>query len=132
MNNYDKDVFNGDIGTITEIDLEEGELLIEFDGRAVNYDVSDLDELSLAYATSIHKSQGSEYPAVVIPLAMQHFMMLERNLLYTGVTRGKKLVVIIGQAKAMAMAVKNLRSSRRITALAQRLKFLDVKFVEAP
>jgi exodeoxyribonuclease V alpha subunit len=112
--------------------LEEGELLIEFDGRAVNYDVSDLDELSLAYATSIHKSQGSEYPAVVIPLAMQHFMMLERNLLYTGVTRGKKLVVIIGQAKAMAMAVKNLRSSRRITALAQRLKFLDVKFVEAP
>jgi len=132
INNYDKEVFNGDIGTITEIDLEEGELLIEFDGRAVNYDVSDLDELSLAYATSIHKSQGSEYPAVVIPLAMQHFMMLERNLLYTGVTRGKKLVVIIGQAKALALAVKNLRSSSRITALTQRLKALDVKFVETP
>lgn len=91
VNNYDKEVFNGDIGTICSIDMEESELLIEFDGRQVAYDFSELDELSLSYAASIHKSQGSEYPAVVVPLAMQHYTMLERNLLYTGVTRGKKI-----------------------------------------
>jgi exodeoxyribonuclease V alpha subunit len=122
VNNYDKEVFNGDIGTISSIDLEESELIIEFDGREVTYDLNELDEVSLAYAASIHKSQGSEYPAVVIPLATQHYMMLERNLLYTGVTRGKKLVVVIGQPKALAMAVKNKRSSRRLTALAHRLR----------
>src|SRR5208282_3740272 len=121
-NNYDKEVFNGDIGTISSIDLEESELIIDFDGRPVKYDVNELDEVSLAYAASIHKSQGSEYPAVVIPLATQHYMMLERNLLYTGVTRGKKLVVIIGQPKALAMAVKNKRSAQRVTALAHRLR----------
>lgn len=125
VNNYDKEVFNGDIGTISSIEMEESELVIEFDGREVKYDVNELDELSLAYAASIHKSQGSEYPAVVIPLATQHFMMLERNLLYTGVTRGKKLVVVIGQAKALAMAVKNKRSARRLTALAYRLRHLS-------
>jgi len=122
VNNYDKEVFNGDIGTISSIDLEESELVIEFDGREVKYDVNELDEISLAYAVSIHKSQGSEYSAVVIPLATQHFMMLERNLLYTGVTRGKKLVVVVGQARALAMAVKNKRSARRVTALAHRLQ----------
>lgn len=122
VNNYDKEVFNGDIGTISSIDLEESELVIEFDGREVKYDVNELDEISLAYAASIHKSQGSEYPAVVIPLATQHFMMLERNLLYTGVTRGKTLVVVIGQPKALAMAVKNKRSAQRLTALAHRLR----------
>ena len=121
VNNYDKEVFNGDIGTISSIDLEEAELVIDFDGRAVTYDVNELDEVALAYAASIHKSQGSEYAAVVIPLALQHYMMLERNLLYTGVTRGKKLVVIIGQSKALAMAVKNKRSTTRTTALAYRL-----------
>ncbi|MCC6980058.1 MAG: ATP-binding domain-containing protein, partial [Candidatus Melainabacteria bacterium] len=125
VNNYDKEVFNGDIGTISSIDMEESELVIEFDGREVKYDVNELDEISLAYAASIHKSQGSEYPAVVIPLATQHFMMLERNLLYTGVTRGKKLVVVIGQPKALAMAVKNKRSARRLTALAYRLRHLS-------
>ncbi len=125
VNNYDKEVFNGDIGTICSIDMEESELLIEFDGRQVAYDFSELDELSLSYAASIHKSQGSEYPAVVVPLAMQHFTMLERNLLYTGVTRGKKLVVIIGQAKALAMAVKTKKSSRRVSALSQRLKHVS-------
>ena len=125
VNNYDKEVFNGDIGTITSIDLEESELLIDFDGRDVVYDANELDELSLAYAASIHKSQGSEYPAVVIPLAMQHFMMLERNLLYTGVTRGKKLVVIVGQSKALALAIKNKRSAGRQTTLAYRLKKLS-------
>ncbi len=122
VNNYDKEVFNGDIGTISSIDLEESEIVIEFDGREVKYEVSELDEISLAYATSIHKSQGSEYPAVVIPLATQHFMMLERNLLYTAVTRGKKLVVIVGQPKALAMAVKNQKSTQRLTALAHRLR----------
>jgi len=125
VNNYDKEVFNGDIGTIASIDLEESELVIEFGGREVKYDVSELDEVSLAYAASIHKSQGSEYPAVVIPLATQHYMMLERNLLYTGVTRGKKLVVVIGPPKALAMAVKNKRSARRKTALAHRLRHLS-------
>jgi len=125
VNNYDKEVFNGDIGTISSIDIEESELVIEFDGREVKYDFNELDEISLAYAASIHKSQGSEYPAVVIPLATQHFMMLERNLLYTGVTRGKKLVVVVGQPKALAMAVKNRRSSRRVTGLQY---FLQEKF----
>ncbi len=122
VNNYDKEVFNGDIGRIESIDMEEQEALVDFDGRNILYDFNELDELSLAYSTSIHKSQGSEYPAVVIPLATQHFMMLERNLLYTAVTRGKKLVVIVGQAKALAMAVKNLRSNERISALSYRLK----------
>lgn len=125
VNNYDKEVFNGDIGTITNVDPEEAELTIEFDGREVKYDVHELDEVSLAYAASIHKSQGSEYPAVVIPLAMQHYMLLERNLLYTGVTRGKKLVVVVGQPKALAMAVKNKRAARRLTALAERLRAMQ-------
>jgi exodeoxyribonuclease V alpha subunit len=129
VNNYDKEVFNGDIGTISEIDMEEQELLIEFYGREVNYDATDLDEISLAYAASIHKSQGSEYPAVVIPLAMQHFMMLERNLIYTAVTRGKKLVVIVGQPKALALAIKNKRSATRVTTLAHRLRRAPTTFV---
>jgi exodeoxyribonuclease V alpha subunit len=122
LNNYDKDVFNGDIGRIENIDAEEGVVRVDYDGRIVGYELSELDELALAYATSIHKSQGSEYPAVVIPLATQHYMLLERNLLYTGVTRGKKLVVIIAQPNALAMAVKTQRSGRRLTALAARLK----------
>ncbi|OAI06220.1 ATP-dependent RecD-like DNA helicase [Methylomonas methanica] len=121
INNYDKEVFNGDIGVIKAIDLEESHVKILFDDREVDYEFSDLDEITLAYATSVHKSQGSEYPVVVIPLAMQHFMLLERNLLYTGVTRGKQLVVVIAQPKALAMAVKNQQSQRRITDLAARL-----------
>jgi exodeoxyribonuclease V alpha subunit len=121
VNNYDKEVFNGDIGRITRIDEEEGLLGIDFDGRVVDYEAGELDEVSLAYATSVHKSQGSEYPAVVIPLAMQHYMLLERNLLYTAVTRGKKLVVVIGQMKALTMAVKRTGSLKRLTNLQQRL-----------
>lgn len=121
VNNYDKEVFNGDIGRILEIDPEEAVLLIEYDGREVAYEFSELDEVQLAYATSIHKSQGSEYPAVVIPLAMQHYTLLERNLIYTGVTRGKKLVIIIGQPKALAMAVKNTKATKRLTRLKERL-----------
>jgi exodeoxyribonuclease V alpha subunit len=121
VNNYDKEVFNGDIGRIMEIDEEEAFLKVDYDGRTVEYEFGELDEVSLAYATSIHKSQGSEYPAVVIPLAMQHYTLLERNLIYTAVTRGKKLVTIIGQPKALAMAVKNRKSNRRLTKLASRI-----------
>jgi len=121
VNNYDKEVFNGDIGRIVSVDLEEGSLTVEFEERLVPYDFGELDELALAYATSIHKSQGSEYAAVVIPLALQHYTMLERNLIYTAVTRGKKLVVLIAEQKALAMAVKNHKSQRRLTLLAGRL-----------
>ena len=122
VNNYDKEVFNGDIGWVRAVDLEESVMVIDFDEREISYEFGELDEISLAYATSIHKSQGSEYPAVVIPIATQHFTLLERNLLYTGVTRGKQLVVIIGQIKALAMAVKTLKSSRRLTNLVARLQ----------
>ena len=122
VNNYNKEVFNGDIGQIVEIDQEEQLVKIDFDGVVVEYDFSEMDEISLAYATSIHKSQGSEYPVVVIPLAMQHYVLLARNLLYTAVTRGKKLVVIIGQTKALAIAVKNQDSTKRLTKLAGRLR----------
>ena len=125
VNNYDKDVFNGDIGRVARIDEEEGLVFVDYDGRRVEYETGELDEVSLAYATSVHKSQGSEYPAVVIPLAMQHYMLLERNLLYTAVTRGKKLVVVIGQTKALAMAVKRLGSVKRLTNLQQRLRHSD-------
>ncbi|MFM2006214.1 MAG: hypothetical protein RLZZ09_1869 [Pseudomonadota bacterium] len=121
VNNYDKDVFNGDIGRIDTIDLEESLVHIDFDGRLVDYEFGELDEVSLAYATSIHKSQGSEYPAVVIPLTTQHYMLLERNLVYTGVTRGKQLVVILAQPKALAMAVRTQKSARRLTHLPARL-----------
>ncbi len=122
VNNYDKDVFNGDIGFIKKIDLEEGEIEINFDNKIVVYDTDELDEVMLAYAVTIHKSQGSEYSAVVIPLTTQHFPLLERNLLYTGVTRGKKLVIVIGQVKALGIAVKTKRASIRLTKLTERLR----------
>src|SRR3972149_2471971 len=115
VNNYDKDVFNGDIGWITAVDTEEGVIRVNFDGRLVEYEFGELDELSLAYAATIHKSQGSEYPAVVIPLAPEHYVLLERNLLYTAVTRGKKLVVIIGQPRALKIAIRNQKAVRRMT-----------------
>ncbi|WP_295445327.1 ATP-dependent RecD-like DNA helicase [uncultured Thiodictyon sp.] len=121
VNNYDKEVFNGDIGRITAIDQEDGLVQVEIDGRQVEYDLGELDELSLAYATTIHKAQGSEYPAVVIPLAVQHYMLLERNLLYTAVTRGRRLVVLIAEPRALAMAVKRVGSNQRLTRLRQRL-----------
>lgn len=121
-NNYDKDVFNGDVGRIKAIDLEEGELGVEFEGRLVPYEFSDLDELTLAYAMSVHKSQGSEYPVVVLPLLTQHYMMLQRNLLYTAITRAKKMVVIVGTRKAIAMAVKNNKIAARWSLLKERLQ----------
>ena len=116
-NNYDKDVYNGDIGYIRSIDTNAQELTIGFDEQNVVYDFGELDEISLAFATTIHKSQGSEYPVIVIPLMMQHFPMLKRNLIYTGVTRGKTLVVLIGEKKALAMAVKDKQTRKRMTTL---------------
>jgi exodeoxyribonuclease V alpha subunit len=120
-NDYDKDVFNGDIGQVVKIDLVEREVTIRFDQREVVYDFGELDEVSLAYAITIHKSQGSEFPAVVTPLAMQQYMLLQRNLVYTGITRGKKLVVLIGRRKALAIAVKNNRTENRFSGLLARL-----------
>jgi exodeoxyribonuclease V alpha subunit len=120
-NDYDKEVYNGDLGLVSRIDMEEGEIAVDFEGREVVYGFGELDELVLAYATTIHKSQGSEYPAVVIPLAMQHYMMLQRNLVYTGVTRGKRLVVLVGQRKALAIAVKGAQTRRRWSKLREWL-----------
>ena len=122
QNNYQKEVFNGDIGRVADIELDDQELVVEFEGRQVLYDFGELDELSLAFVTSIHKAQGSEYPAVIIPLHTQHFVMLQRNLLYTGITRGKKLVVLVGSAKALALAVARQDTARRCTALKWRLQ----------
>jgi len=121
-NDYEKDVFNGDIGQIVKVNVEEREVTIQFDQREVVYDFGELDEVSLAYAITIHKSQGSEFPAVVIPLATQQYLLLQRNLVYTGVTRGKKLVVLIGQPRALAMAVKNNRTANRFSGLLERLR----------
>ena len=120
-NDYEKEVFNGDIGTVADVDMEERELTVLFDGREVVYDISELDELVLAYATTIHKSQGSEYPIVVMPVTMSHFVMLQRNLLYTGVTRAKKILVLIGEKKAVFYAIKNETTMARNTKLASRL-----------
>ena len=130
-NNYDRDVFNGDIGFIVRLDAEEEELTVDFDGRAVVYPYAELDELVLCYATTIHKSQGSEYPVVVIPVTMQHFMMLKRNLIYTGVTRGKKLVVLAGQKKALAMAIRGKQTLRRNTGLKHWLQKAVERTAEA-
>jgi exodeoxyribonuclease V alpha subunit len=120
-NDYDKDVFNGDQGIVVEIDMATGELTVDFDGRRVAYSQGELDELALAYATTIHKSQGSEYPAVVIALATQHYPMLQRNLVYTAVTRGKRLVVLVGQRRALAIAIGGAGSKRRWSKLREWL-----------
>ncbi len=120
-NNYDKEVYNGDIGYIVEIDADEGELVVRFDDRLVTYGFGELDVLVLCYAATVHKSQGSEYPAVVIPVLTQHYPMLQRNLLYTAVTRGKKLVVLVGQTKAIAIAVRNATGRRRWSKLREWL-----------
>jgi exodeoxyribonuclease V alpha subunit len=122
VNNYDKDIYNGDIGHVAQVDAEEGVITVDFEGRWVPYELGELDEVALAYATTVHKSQGSEYPAVVIPLSTQHYAMLERNLFYTGVTRGKQLVVIIGQPRALGLAVRTVKARRRLTNLSARLQ----------
>lgn len=120
-NNYDHEVFNGDLGRVAAIDAPGQKLRVDFEGRSVAYDLAQLDELTLAYATSIHKSQGSEYPCVVIPLHTQHYTLLQRNLLYTALTRGRRLVVVVGSRKALALAVRTETTTRRHTLLARRL-----------
>jgi len=120
-NNYEKDVFNGDIGRLVGIDLDEQKVLVKFEDRVVDYELGDLDDLVLAYAISIHKSQGAEYPAVVVPLLSQHYIMLQRNLLYTAITRAKRLVVLVGSKRAIAIAVRNNKVQHRYTNLAARL-----------
>lgn len=120
-NNYAKDVFNGDLGYIREVDTEERTLKVDFDGKWIEYDITELDELTLAYATTIHKAQGSEYPIVVMPVLMTHFVMLQRHLIYTGITRAKKICVLIGAAKALAYAVRNVSVLKRNTSLRERL-----------
>ena len=121
-NNYEKEVFNGDIGRIKAINPEERELTIQFDSREVLYDFGELDEVSLAYAISIHKAQGSEFPVVIVPVAMQHYMLLQRNLIYTAITRGRKMVVLVGQKKALSLAVRNNRTGERFSGLLERLR----------
>jgi exodeoxyribonuclease V alpha subunit len=121
-NDYDKEVFNGDIGRITRIDSEEQEVTVDFDGRQVEYDFSDLNELVLAYAVSVHKSQGSEYPVVVMPVHISHYMLLQRNLIYTGVTRARKLVIIVGTKKALRIGIRNNKIRKRFTGLCKKLK----------
>jgi exodeoxyribonuclease V alpha subunit len=121
VNNYDKEVFNGDIGRIGHIAHEDHEVIVDYDGNSVVYDFSDLDELMLAYALSIHRSQGSEYPAVIVPLHTRHFALLQRNLLYTAVTRGKKLVVLVGSRKALSLAVRRMEAHTRCSGFAARL-----------
>ena len=116
-NDYDKEVYNGDVGYLEDVDPDAGELSASFDGRTVAYGLGELDALVPAYAATVHKSQGSEYPAVVIPVLTQHYAMLQRNLLYTGVTRGKRLVVLVGQKKAVAIAVRNVSGRRRWSKL---------------
>jgi exodeoxyribonuclease V alpha subunit len=121
-NNYDKDIFNGDIGRIKGIDMENQDVTVSFDDRDIKYDFTELDELLLAYAISVHKSQGSEYPVVILPILTQHYMLLQRNLIYTAVTRGKRLVIMVGSKKALAIGVNNNKMNKRYTLLSTRLR----------
>ena len=121
-NDYNKEVFNGDLGIVRAIDHIEKEVTIDFDGRDVAYDYADLNELTLAWASSIHKSQGSEYPVVILPLYTQHYIMLSRNLFYTGITRAKKLALLVGSEKAIAIAVKQVKQQERYTRLKEMLQ----------
>jgi len=128
VNDYSKDVFNGDIGRVERIDREEQSLRVRFENRMVDYDFGELDELMLSYVVTTHKSQGSEYPCVILPLHTQHYMLLQRNLLYTAITRGKKLVILVGTTKALTMAVKRMDARRRVTTLGQRLASFHQEF----
>lgn len=121
VNDYDREVFNGDLGTIREIDPEDQEVIVQFGSRPVKYDYADLNEINLAWAITIHKSQGSEYPVVILPLYMQHYLMLSRNLFYTGLTRARKLAILVGPQKAIGLAVKQVRDRERYTLLHHRL-----------
>ncbi|MGB3717598.1 MAG: ATP-binding domain-containing protein, partial [Candidatus Promineifilaceae bacterium] len=122
VNNYDKNVYNGDIGRITELDTLQQTMTVNIDGAPVYYDFLEVDELAHAYAISVHKSQGSEYPCVVMPVLTQHYLLLQRNLLYTAVTRARRLVILVGTRRAIAIAVKNNKVANRYTALDWRLQ----------
>lgn len=124
VNDYNREVFNGDLGIIHAIDIDEQELTVQFSGRLVNYDFADLNEIDLAWAVSIHKSQGSEYPVVILPVYMQHYLLLSRNLIYTGLTRAKQLAIFVGPQKAIGFAVHQVKNQQRYTLLAQRLRAL--------
>jgi len=125
VNDYQREIFNGDLGSIKAINLEEQEVAVQFAEREVTYDYADLSELALAWAVTIHKSQGSEYPVVILPLFMQHYILLSRNLLYTGLTRAKQLAILVGPTKALGMAIQRVMDRERYTALADRLKALS-------
>ncbi len=122
VNDYNREVFNGDLGVITAIDLEEQEVNVQFGERLVSYDYADLNEITLAFATTVHKAQGSEYRVVILPMFMTHYLMLSRNLLYTGLTRAKQLAILVGSPKAIGLAVKQVKDQERYTLLAQRLR----------
>ena len=122
VNDYDREVFNGDLGIVEGFDLEEQETTVQFESRSVTYDLADLNEIGLAWAVTIHKSQGSEYPVVILPMFMQHYMMLSRNLIYIGLTRARKLAIIVGPQKAIGLAVRQMRDRERYTLLHKRLK----------
>lgn len=125
VNNYQKDVYNGDIGVVLSFDRQKAELCVDYYGRTVSYDTSELDQITIAYAISVHKSQGSEYPAVIVPLVTQHYVLLQRNLLYTAMTRGKKLVILIGSPKALHIALNNDKPRMRLTSLCERLRAVN-------
>ncbi len=122
VNDYNREVFNGDLGVIEFIDLEELDVIVRYENRSVTYDLADLNEIGLAWAVTIHKSQGSEYPVVILPIFMQHYMMLSRNLIYTGLTRARKLAVVVGSQKAIGLAVRQVKDRERYTLLDKRLK----------
>ena len=127
VNNYDKDVFNGDLGWVAGVDHAAGRVSVSFEETSVNYDFSELDELQPSFAMTVHRAQGSEFPAVVVPLLTQHYPMLQRNLLYTAITRGRRLVVIVGSRKALAMAVRNDRPGERNSMLVARLSGAEAR-----
>jgi exodeoxyribonuclease V alpha subunit len=122
VNDYNREVFNGDLGVVESIDLEELDVIVRYENRSVTYDLADLNEIGLAWAVTIHKSQGSEYPVVILPIFMQHYMMLSRNLIYTGLTRARKLAIVVGPQKAISLAVRQIRDRERYTLLDRRLK----------
>jgi exodeoxyribonuclease V alpha subunit len=126
VNNYDRDVFNGDIGIIADINTVDQEMRVNFDGKEVTYDFNDLDELVLAYAISVHKAQGSEYPVLILPVTMQHYIMLARNLIYTGITRGKKLSVLVGSKQALYLAIRNNKTGMRYSGLQERIQHMQI------